>query len=1097
MIIREMYLNGFGTKHQVQLKMEAPVTVIYGNNEAGKSTILGFIRAMLYGIPTRTYMADRYEPVNGGLHGGQLKIIDHLGQEWMIERYDRSSVGPQQGDGKLQSLSIRQTDVQGNVRFYTQSELERELLGGLSSDLFRRLFAVSLSELQEIRTLQSDEISGFLFHAGMGGGRDMILAERKLTQEMDKLFRPKGRNQQMNQTVQAIDQLEKEIRKSKSYLQAFNDRVRTLEELENNLQDMERDLQAMREEEALMLKAQGMREIWVRWQMAERELAELPEFMTFAEEAVQRMSVIQQHQDQLEIQLQQTMQTKDRLQVEMTGLEYDEEALMQITTVNRLVQMVDQVESKRLELREVQTERESAERELVRILRLIDPRWTPEQLHDFSASILFRERVRQEKERIAAADRHIESIHLEELQLGRQLEVAVADIYAWEQKCTQLREAGAKKFAIMRPTSKEEGQRLWMQLQQEVEKWRRMQMASVGEGDHQAVEQIGREQAQAQMRALRTKLLMITGSLTLLAPAILLAFRKFEGGIGVFVVLLFVDLMIFMGLGSNVMTKSVQASPTRERSKRRAYRSFADQPKAESEESDTIVNISRLIRELVVHPQTSAGVAVEDSSWNDEAIPSRRNRLKSEFKELEFDLDEQMTYLRGIVDAWLEWLRDQEHQQERLQEYREMEQKLRKQLIDAEQEMDQLSMEATNQMREWEGWLRSISLPESLSPDAVLDVFQRTEQGILLLQQIDKFRMKEKGLSEQIEEFHLACASLLLSKYDRHDDLVYALRAYQEKLNRYKENQWVHHQKLEQWKQLEQEEEELTVRREQVQRKWSQLLIETHAKDEEELRRNARIMERRGQLEEILREYQLQPTEYRLTSMQDMVHLLEAYDREALDGKLQHMREEAQAYEERYREKQEFRGRLLNEVDSIRQQSEHTDALQRLEEQKAELRSLTDRYAVYAICSSLLKRTRRIYEEEKQPQVLKLATQYFTSMTEGRYRKIIAPLGERKMLVETKEGRLLDSALLSRGTAEQLYLAMRFALADTFASHSNMPLLLDDLFVNFDAERLRQSLRVLQPLTKQHQVIMMTCHAHVVEAVKQQFPEADVIRLAD
>lgn len=1078
MIIRDIYMNGFGTKHQVQLQMESPVTVIYGNNEAGKSTVLGFIRAMLYGIPTRTYMSDRYEPVNGGLHGGQIKIIDHVGQEWIIERYDRSSAGSQQGEGKQHSLSIRQTDLQGNVRFYTQSEMERELLGGLSSELFRRLFAVSLSELQEIRTLQSDEISGFLFHAGMGGGRDMILAERKLTQEMDKLFRPKGRNQDMNRTLQAIEHLEKEIRKSKSYLQQFNERVRALEDVEKTLWELEQNRDTLREEEALMIKAQGMREAWMRCQMAERELAELPKFATFAEEAVPRMMSIQQQKDQIEIQLEQNVQMQDRLQTEMSALKYDEEALKQLSETNRLVQLVEHVEAKRLELRELQAERESTERELVRILRLIDPQWTPEQLRSFSASIMHRERVRQEKERVAAADRHIESIHVEELRLGRQLEAAAADTYAWEQKCNQLREVGEKKFALMRPITKEEGQRQWLQLQQEVEKWRRIQLASVGDRDQQERERIGREQAHAQMRSLRIKLLMITGSLTLLVPAILIALQQFEGGIGVFAVLLFVDILLFMGLG------------------RIRYSSIVDQPKTESEATDSIVNISRLIRALVAHRETSAGAAEEALSWNQDTLPSRRNRIQAESKELEFDLDEQLTYLRGIVDPWLDWLRDQEYQEERLLEYREIEQKLRKQLIDAEQEMEQLTVEATDHLREWEGWLQSISLPESLSPDAVLDVFQRTEQGILLIQQIDKYRVKEQGLLQQIEEFHLACASLLACRMDRHDDLIYALREHQTKLNCYKENQWVHHQKKEQQEQLAREQGELNARMEQVERKWSQLLVETHAKDEEELRRNARIMERRGQLEEIVRDDQYQPTGSRLHDMYDMVQLLEAYDREELDDKLQQVIEKAQAYEERYREKQELRGRLLNEVDLIRQQSEHTDALQRLEEHKAELRSLTDRYAIYALCSTLLKHTRRIYEEEKQPQVLKLAAQYFTWMTEGRYRKIIAPLGERKMLVETSDGRLFDSSLLSRGTAEQLYLAMRFALADTFASHPNMPLLMDDLFVNFDAQRLRQTLHVLQPLTEHHQVIMMTCHAHVVEAVKLQFPDANVIRLA-
>lgn len=62
--------------------------------------------------------------------------------------------------------------------------------------MFQQLFAVSLDELQELAALQSEEMSSFLFHAGMGGGGAIMRAERRLVQEAEKLYKPRGKLQE-------------------------------------------------------------------------------------------------------------------------------------------------------------------------------------------------------------------------------------------------------------------------------------------------------------------------------------------------------------------------------------------------------------------------------------------------------------------------------------------------------------------------------------------------------------------------------------------------------------------------------------------------------------------------------------------------------------------------------------------------------------------------------------------------------------------------------------------------------------------------------------------------------------------------------------
>ena len=71
MRLERMNIQGFGAVRDKSLEIDAPVTVLYGPNEAGKSGVLYFIRAMLYGFPGKGSPAERGEPSEEGIHGGE------------------------------------------------------------------------------------------------------------------------------------------------------------------------------------------------------------------------------------------------------------------------------------------------------------------------------------------------------------------------------------------------------------------------------------------------------------------------------------------------------------------------------------------------------------------------------------------------------------------------------------------------------------------------------------------------------------------------------------------------------------------------------------------------------------------------------------------------------------------------------------------------------------------------------------------------------------------------------------------------------------------------------------------------------------------
>ena len=145
---------------------------------------------------------------------------------------------------------------------------------------------------------------------------------------------------------------------------------------------------------------------------------------------------------------------------------------------------------------------------------------------------------------------------------------------------------------------------------------------------------------------------------------------------------------------------------------------------------------------------------------------------------------------------------------------------------------------------------------------------------------------------------------------------------------------------------------------------------------------------------------------------------------------------------------------------------------------------------------ALLDETRKVYETERQPEVLRQASSFFSLMTESRYVRVVAPLDGGEIQVERADGARLSPQILSRGTAEQLYLSMRLALVREYANHVDpLPVVFDDIFVNFDPNRSRNTFNALRELCTTHQVLLFTCHPHLVKQVEEIVPEAKIFPL--
>lgn len=181
--IEGINLDGFGIfKSWQRTNIQSSFILIYGKNEAGKSTLFSFIRGMLAGFPsTRQQKENKYDPLNGGDHGGSLIIS--LGESYpgVKGRLRR----------KVKDNELEFTDSSNN-----KVEKYLTLFQELNRDNYKALFAFDLEELSSLSPLGDDALRERLFSTAVSGGDSLITsAMQELETRIKDLIRPKSKGE--------------------------------------------------------------------------------------------------------------------------------------------------------------------------------------------------------------------------------------------------------------------------------------------------------------------------------------------------------------------------------------------------------------------------------------------------------------------------------------------------------------------------------------------------------------------------------------------------------------------------------------------------------------------------------------------------------------------------------------------------------------------------------------------------------------------------------------------------------------------------------------------------------------------------------------
>jgi uncharacterized protein YhaN len=165
------------------------------------------------------------------------------------------------------------------------------------------------------------------------------------------------------------------------------------------------------------------------------------------------------------------------------------------------------------------------------------------------------------------------------------------------------------------------------------------------------------------------------------------------------------------------------------------------------------------------------------------------------------------------------------------------------------------------------------------------------------------------------------------------------------------------------------------------------------------------------------------------------------------------------------------------------------DFRQQAESAAATVKQDAPRFIRLRLAAHFLRTQIERFREENQGPLLEKSGQFFSAMTRGAFSGLAAEFTDQDvpvMIGRRPDGSNVHVEGMSEGARDQLYLALRLAALDRhLEEHEPMPLILDDLLITFDNERAKAILSQLAELSKRTQILLFTHHAHLVELVRQ------------
>jgi len=1051
--VSEIRIRRYGIWHDLTLPLpDSGLSVVYGPNEAGKTTLMRFVQGVLYGFeprgsqpsfPTAHAPNDpAAEPPDGTL------VVMHNSQQCELQR---TSAGSGRG-----TLSVR-----GLSHLAPADELLSELLCGTGESLFRNVFAVGLKELQELATLRDAEVARHIYGLSLGPeGTTLLAAARSAEIESARFYDPD------TGTGELVDLLERDA--------LLSDEIRTFDLLRGFHTDLRQEKTGLETDiSELKLRQQGMQSqlqghrfldrIHAPWKQVleyRDELGSLPIITGFPETGRERLG-------EIETQLQAAIDCRDSALEEATSLFSQAEKIPDSPELEREMATVGGLVDQRgwlAELRAGMTElRQRGDRMRTRLDQTLDDLgedWTIERLESIDAAPTAR---------------------------FSMLETARA----------------YQRMLSRRASLKKRYRRLASQCRRRLAHLNEQKRQMEGRSIDKAIEQVQRRLADldqirrlsVQKEELEQRNVLVAGQIEYLKPRS--AMPKWVAGM-LGVLLTAGATCSILGFSTGLFSNAVSgamlalAGATGLAIAWGGKRQFELHTRSRLEELQMLlqerqVSLAAIRQEIA---QLRQGTPPDVS---DNAVATVTSAAQDRADAIDADLP--MTDLTTTASQRLSDLEQLAVDEDAIRQRRRYLSELRNRLRLAQHEVAEAR-------QAWCESLKRLGLSETVCIREAFEIWQQVFAAMddcrgwrMVMEQLEIQQAVWDSIRRQIDE----TAARLHDGNPPDAQPLERLTAWVDELRLFHEQRQDRQHLIEKAQQLQREADDHQRKIDELERKRSALLVQGGAADREEFEQRLESVQRRTECLELLEisEDELEAASRTEPDLAVVEEDLLDYDPDENRVQIETLEIELAEIESDLHRLYEQLGRISQQITSL-EQDRHQTAVRFERELVADrLRQTADRWIAVRLAARTIQAMTTEFERTRQPQALLTAAKHLRWLTRGRYMKVWCRLGEQTLRIDDDRGRTFCVEQLSGGTREQLFLAIRLAMVEQLSEEGiELPMILDDVTVNFDDDRVRAAVEALLQFTSQgRQVLLFTCHQHLAQLFESS--GVPLIRLPD
>ena len=955
MIIKKIHIDGFGHFHDLHLgEFSKGLYLVYGKNEAGKSTIMDFIRMTLFGY--ERLHEDRRPPLVGGNHGGLISLEDSHGKKWEIYR---SGSGRRDNYALINAASGER--VENDLRY-------KNIISHASAELFNNIYAIGLKELFSFESIGESGMKDQIYSLGLGlGSMNIGDFEKGLITNAEEWYKFRASTKTSNELLKELEELESRLHGSSKIVEDYDQlhfQLKEKQELRNQLQSQSSELNRTKN------KIQSLHRSYPDYitykessekLLALKELKEIPNTLIQKERDLGNSRINSEKEvSELESELAELKFKFEQIKVDSALLDHPDKLEFLRTRTELLSNLLDS-----------QSELESS---IARSEKLIaDTLGEMGQAYRLDLVLNFRSTMELESE----AKRYNEFLRDQDHEINRLRIIRDERIADHRRK--------EQQFSNQKENILASGQTL-EQLKRELAEVEADFALALKENSGQ-------------------KALPIIGKFALLLLSLILAVTG---------VLLWNELTML-----------------------------------------AIISLIFGLLGLIVFFLIYFG-------------PVAAGNNKKDLSELQFRISE----LKEKINELSQDIKNAEH--------------LGKEIADLSAEIESLEIALGNVDKrkkeaslKWDDFTTELGLAkgiDSFSVDRLISNIRRINE-LHATQEEDQKKLKRTN--EEIEQFK-ELVSLFNPQPIEHKNLLGLANELRKTLETAFDLKGKRDQLHQEILRSEKRKKTANNRLEQTNQELADIYLGLGVKD-------------RGQFLELLESTESKKnlltkrdaaravilTHCGWGELENTIADLDNTDPQSLSEQLDSLDRQSKELEEQIKILSEETGGLRTEMEALEHSADKSGLELKLEEKRTEFNEGYQQWLEHKLAAALVSICRKRYEETRQPGVIQNTKRIFSAITKGRYDNIIIDIhGDMEILEDKGPRKSIDN--LSRGTREQLLLSLRMGLIEEYEQGAEpLPVILDDVLVNFDHPRTLQTAEQLMEFAKGRQVIFFSCHRHM------------------